>query len=76
LSPIVHRLIFVFIYAADRVTLTLAYHMTTWSLPPGDNCSEHFYLNVRDGREADSPVIGHYCTNQVPPSVTSSVSKI
>ena len=60
--------------SADVVTLTLTHSQSPWRLPAGFNCSEYFYLNVRDGSDPNAPVLGHYCTNAVPPSITSSVS--
>ena len=56
------------------MTLTLTHNMSPWRLPAGFNCSEYFFLNVRDGTDANAPVLGHYCTNTVPPSITSSAS--
>ncbi|KAL5010260.1 hypothetical protein ScPMuIL_012565 [Solemya velum] len=36
-----------------------------------DNC-DFDYLEVRDGEGRDSPLIGRYCGNQMPPAVSSS----
>ena len=48
--------------------------MSPWRIPAGLNCSEYFFLDVRDGADAAAPVLGHYCSNTVPPSITSSAS--
>ena len=62
-------------FSADVVTLTLTHSMSPWRVPAGFNCSEYFFLDVRDGADANAPVLGHYCTNTVPPSITSSASE-
>lgn len=40
-----------------------------------DNCV-YDYVELRDGHDADSPVIGTYCGNKTPPNIRSSSNKL
>ena len=50
----------------DRVTLTL----THIDLPDRSNCNET-YIQLFDGPDANSSLIGKYCSREIPHSVTS-----
>ena len=61
--------------SGDRVTLLISHHSVPWRISDDDfNCTRYFYLDVRDGADRNAPILGHYCTNQVPASITSSVN--
>ena len=55
------------------MTLTLAHISLNWWYSASDTNCSRYYLAVRDGVDADAPLIGQYCSNNVPPSITSSV---
>ena len=59
---------------SDRVTLTLSHlDLHWWSSATEINCTR-YYLAVHDGLDAEAPQRGKFCTNSVPPSITSSVT--
>lgn len=58
---------------ADKVCVTLLsfYRFTQLSLESDPNC-RYDYIELRDGNDMRSPVIGRFCGDQLPPPMKSS----
>ena len=62
---------------SDRVTLQINHMDLDQLQAPVNNCSAtEGHLTVRDGPDADAPLIGRYCGHQVPPMITSQGSAL
>ncbi len=56
------------------MTLTLSHiDVHHWNSAYSANCTRYNFLEVRDGRAEDAPVVGRFCDASVPPAIVSTV---